>query len=64
MKLLKIMQDSKRFSYTEQNVINYMIENHKILVNLSIRELSKKTFATRKYFSFVSKTWIQRLQRI
>ena len=46
MKLLKIMQDSKRFSYTEQNIINYMIENHKILANLSIRELSKKTFAS------------------
>ena len=46
MKLLKLMQDNKRFSHTEQNIINYLVDNHKILANLSIRELSKKTFAS------------------
>ena len=46
MKLLKIMQDCKRFSYTEQNIIKYMVDNYKILANFSIRELAKKTFAS------------------
>ena len=46
MKLLKIMQDSKRFSYTEQNVIKYMLSHYKTLADASIRELSSKTFAS------------------
>ncbi len=46
MKLLKTMQDERNFSYTEQNIIKYMVDNYKILANLSIRELAKKTFAS------------------
>lgn len=46
MRLLKEMKEGQNFSTTEQNIIDFMLQNPKQLVDLSIRQLAEKTYAS------------------
>lgn len=46
MRLLKAMRETKNFSLTEQSIIQYILENPRSVVDLSIRELAEKTFTS------------------
>lgn len=46
MRLLKILNEREKFSAVEQNIIEYILDNPKDIVNMSIRELGNKTFTS------------------
>ncbi len=46
MRLLKTLHEKEKFSAVEQSVIKYMLDNPKLIVNMSIRELASKTFTS------------------
>ena len=46
MRLLKTLSEREKFSAVEQNIIKYILDNPKEIVNMSIRELANKTFTS------------------
>lgn len=46
MRLLKTLSEKEKFSAVEQNIIKYILDNPKEIVNMSIRELANKTFTS------------------
>ena len=46
MRLLKTLSEREKFSSVEQNIIKYILDNPKEIVNMSIRELANKTFTS------------------
>jgi len=46
MRLLKAMHETESFSTTEKAVIQYIMDNPRNIVDLSIRELAEKTFTS------------------
>ena len=46
MRLLKTLSEREKFSALEQNIIKYILDNPKEIVNMSIRELANKTFTS------------------
>ncbi|WP_304155328.1 MurR/RpiR family transcriptional regulator, partial [Megamonas hypermegale] len=46
MRLLKTLSEREKFSAVEQNIIKYILDNPKEIVNMSIREIANKTFTS------------------
>ena len=46
MRLLKAMHETKRFSPTEQSIIDYVLANPADVAKLTTRDLAEKTFSS------------------